>query len=228
MKWAWINFDEETILFPSKKNGSQPGNIIEPRFTHILKRWKQITAEHNGGDEFVFPASMAQVSGTTKSKRNHVTGKTIAKHLEYIRDTTILPDGGQPQKLSSHKYRHSFAMRALKQSCTLSFIAKVLGDTLATVEQFYSRFLLNDVHRSEHEKMLFTEETEEPWISSEGTAQHPKLRRPLHPLPTAYQMNIAEGFRLFFRNGGKRGNGSGSGRGGSASFGSEGYGRWGI
>lgn len=218
MKWAWVDLDEETILFPAKKNGRQPGNMIQSRFTPILRRWKQITAEYRGGDEFMFPASMAQTSGSTKVKRIHVTGKTISKHLEYIRSTTLMPDDSQPQKLSSHKYRHSFAMRALKQGCKLSFIAKVLGDTLATVEQFYSRFLLNAAHQAEFEKMMREKNQR---ISSAGTAQPSWLKR--HPTAgaTARQLDIAEGFRLYQDN-----RVAVNGSGGSS--GSEGYGRWGI
>ncbi len=213
MKWAWVNIEEEFILFPAKKNGRQPGNMIQPRFTPILRAWKEITSEFPGGDEFIFPSSMAQTSGSTKVNRPHVTGKTISKHLEYIRSTTVMPDGSQPQKLSSHKYRHSFAMRALKQGCKLSFIAKVLGDTLATVEQFYSRFLLNAAHMAEFDKMMREQNHRIPAIN---TAQPSWLMRNPKPSATARQLNIAEGFRLFMEN---KPAGNGSGR--------SGYGRWG-
>ena len=218
MKWAWIDLDDVRILFPAKKNGNQPGNVIQNRFIPILSRWMKTTTEFDGGDEFVFPASMAQASGTTRVKRLHVTGKTISDHLEYIRSTTIMPDGSQPQKLSSHKYRHTFAMLALKRNCKPFFIGKVLGDTLATVEKFYSRFLLNDAHKAEHAKMMRGQNER---IPAAGTAQPSWLKR--HPTAgaTARQLDIAEGFRLY-RDNRVAVNGSGG------SSGSEGYGRWGI
>jgi integrase len=203
MRWESINLAEEIILFPAKKNGRQAGNFIEPRFLPFLQQWKEETSQHPNGQEYIFPSSMAQLSGTTKIERPHVTGKTVAKYLDYIRDTTVLPDGSQPQKLSGHKFRHSFAMLALKNRRKMRFIAKVLGDAVATVEDYYSRFLLNGDHKAEHEMMT---KKQNQRISSEGTVQPPKLKRHSRPLPSAQAISTAEGFRLY----------------------DEGYGRWGI
>ena len=228
MRWEWIDLESQEILFPAKKNGRQPGNFIETRFVPILSRWKDNTSEFKGGEEFVFPASMAQVSGSTKVNRVHITGKTISKHLEYIRGTTTLHDGSKPQKLSSHKYRHSFAMKALKDQCKPEFITKVLGDTMATVEQFYSRFHLNQAHRTEFDKM--TKEKNQRILST-GTAQPTNLKRHIRPLPSADKMAIAEGFRLYQEN---KVVVNGSGRSGYGRWGhrspldGEGGGRWGV
>ena len=214
MRWDWIDIEAQEMLFPAKKNGRQPGNFIEARFIPALSRWKEITSEFEAGEQFVFPASMAQLSGSTKVQRAHITGKTISKHLEYIRSTTTLQDGSQPQKLSSHKYRHSFAMKALNDQCEPSFITKVLGDTMATVEQFYSRFHLNQAHRAEFEKMTRKQNLR---MSSAGTAQPAGLKRHIRPLPSAHQMGIAEGFRLHEAN-----------KAAVNGFRTEGYGRWGL
>jgi integrase len=202
MMWQYIDFEENCIQFPAKKNGRQAGNFIEPRFIPHLQGWKEETSRYAGGDEYVFPSSMAQSSGTTKTPRPHVTGKTIAKHLDYIRDTTILGDGSIPRRLSGHKYRHSFAMLALKNRRKMTFIAKVLGDSVSTVEEYYSRFLLNGDHKMEHE--LMTKKLNQR-ISSEGTVQPPKLKRHSSSLPSANQMAIAEGFRLYDEGGGRCG-----------------------
>ena len=194
MRWEFINFVEKSILFPANKNGSQAGNFIEPRFLPLLQQWMEETSKHPDGEDYIFPSSMAQLSGTTKKERPHVTGKTIAKHLDYIRDTTVLPDGSQPHKLPGHKFRHSFAMLALKKGRKRRFIAKVLGDTVATVEDYYSRFLLNGDHKAEHEMMT---KKQNQRISSEGTAQPPWLKRFSSPLPSAQAISTAEGFRLY-------------------------------
>ncbi len=202
LKWQYIDLAENFILFPAKKNGRQAGNFIEQRFLPFLKQWKEQTSQSVDGDVYVFPSSMAQSSGSTKKSRPHITGKTIAKHLDYIRDTTILDDGSFPQKLSGHKYRHSFAMLALKNSRKMTFIAKVLGDSVSTVEEYYSRFLLNGDHKAEHEKM--TRKQNIP-ISSEGTVQPLGLKRHSKQLPSANQLAIAEGYRLYEENGGRWG-----------------------
>ena len=202
MRWESINFDDKSVLFPAKKNGSQAGNFIESRFLPVIQQWMEVTSQHPGGEEYIFPSSMAQLSGTTKKERPHVTGKTIAKYLDYIRDTTVLPDGSQPRKLSGHKFRHSFAMLALNKGRKMSFIAKVLGDKVATVESHYSRFILNGDHKMEHE--LMTKKLNQR-ISSEGTVQPPKLKRHSSSLPSANQMAIAEGFRLYDEGGGRWG-----------------------
>ena len=84
----------------------------------------------------------------------------------------------------------------------MEFIAKVLGDSVATVEEYYSRFLLNGDHKAEHEKM--TRKQNIP-ISSEGTVQPLGLKRHSKQLPSANQLAIAEGFRLYEENGGRWG-----------------------
>ncbi len=217
IKWDYFDLDQRILLFPAKKNGKQPGNLIEERFVPILREWKEETSNFDEGGEYLFPSSMAHRSGTTKKKRAHITGKMISEYLNYIQTTTHLPDGSQPKTLSSQKYRRSFAMRALNEGCSLEYVAKVLGDSVETVEKYYCRYIINQAHRREFEKM----NRRNTRISSEGSAQPKWMSRHTRPLPNANEMAIAEGFRLHERN-----RASVYGSGGMDA--SENGGRWGI
>ncbi len=91
------------------------------------------------------------------------------------------------------------------------------GKTVETVEKYYCRYIINQAHRREFEKM----NRRNTRISSEGSAQ-PKMDESTHsPLPNANEMAIAEGFRLHERN-----RASVYGSGGMDA--SENGGRWGI
>ena len=78
----------------------------------------------------------------------------------------------------------------------MEFVAKVLGDSIQTVERYYSRFLLNNAHKREFDKMYGGNER----VSSEGSYQPAWLTRHVRDLPDANAMAIAEGFRLHERN----------------------------
>jgi integrase len=193
MRWLSIDFRAATIQFPAAKNGKRPGNIIDKEYIPLLKRWKVITAAYAGGDEYVFPRSMAHPSGSTKTDQPHVTGATIAKWLKQICETTVLGDEhGSVQNHSSHKYRHTFAMHALEDGKTLQYIAKVLGDSPATVEQYYCEFRLDAEHRRQHNKGKHRRKQR---IPATHTAQPAGLMRPLHPGLTGRQHDMVQSMR---------------------------------
>ena len=108
-------------------------------------------------------------------------------------------------------------MHALESGCTLEFVAKVLGDSIQTVERYYSRFLLNNAHEREFDKMYGGNAR----VDSEGSSQPSWLNRHVRELPDANVMAISEGFRLHERN-----KASVTGKGGldARNYG----GRWGI
>ena len=217
IRWDYFDLKRRRLLFPAKKNGQQPGNVIQERFIPILSAWKEITSEDEGGDVYLFPSSRAQKSGSTKKRMPHISGKTIVQYLTYIRETTSISDNNTPQSLSSQKYRHTFAMHALESGCTLEFVAKVLGDSIQTVERYYSRFLLNNAHEREFDKMYGGNAR----VDSEGSSQPAWLSRHERELPDANAMAIAEGFRLHERN---KASVYGTGGSNAESYG----GRWGI
>ena len=62
-------------------------------------------------------------------------------------------------------------MHALESGCTLEFVAKVLGDSIQTVERYYSRFLLNNAHEREFDKMYGGNAR----VGSEGSPHPPLL-----------------------------------------------------
>ena len=196
IRWDYFDLERRRLLFPAKKNGQKPGNVIHERFIPILSAWKEITSQNEGGDVYLFPSSRAQKSGSTKKRMPHISGKTIAGYLTYIRDTASISGNNTPQSLSSQKYRHTFAMHALESGCTLEFVAKVLGDCIQTVERYYSRFLLNNAHEREFDKMYGGNAR----VDSEGSSQPSWLTRYVRDLPDANAMAIAEGVRLNERN----------------------------
>ena len=217
IRWDYFDLEKRRLLFPAKKNGQQPGNVIQERFIPILSAWKEITSEHEGGDVYLFPSSRAQKSGSTKKRMPHISGKTIVQYLTYIQETTSISDNIAPQNLSSQKYRHTFAMHALESGCTLEFVAKVLGDSIQTVERYYSRFLLNNAHEREFDKMYGGNAR----VDSEGSSQPSWLTRHMRELPDANAMAIEEGFRLHERN---KASVNGTGGSDAGNYG----GRWGI
>ena len=201
MRWSYFDFKDGKLLFPARKNGERPGNFIDERFIPYFRRWKEETSRYPDGDDLVFPSSMAQRSGTKASGSKRVTGKTVAKWLAYVRDTTTLANGERPLELSSQKYRHSFCMKAFAQGCTPRFVSKVLGDSYSTIERYYSRYMLDEQHRKESERMR----RKSSRITSEGTVQPPRLFRHNRPLPSALSMALAEGFGLYEEGGGRWG-----------------------
>mgnify|MGYP003322536803 CR=1 FL=1 len=48
IRWDYFDLERRRLLFPAKKNGQQPGNVIQERFIPILSAWKEITSENKG------------------------------------------------------------------------------------------------------------------------------------------------------------------------------------
>ena len=170
-KWEWINLDEAMIRFRASKNGKICQVRIEPRLIPLLRAYKASIAHVEGGDVYVFPSSAAGTSGTTKTERLHVTDKSIAKWLAYVRDSTPL----DIPTYSSHSYRHSLAMRYLNTNGRLEDVASILGDKASTIESHYSEYVYtkasDDAWRRAH--------THATKVGSEGTVQPEWLMRPV-------------------------------------------------
>lgn len=70
--------------------------------------------------------------------KNQGTGWLFGKHKEYYyRFRKLLTDLGMPQKTRPHILRHSRATHLLQNGVSLYDVAKLLGDTVATVEKTY-------------------------------------------------------------------------------------------
>ena len=146
---------------------------MQERYIPILNEYKQWVSKFDGGDVYLFPKAMLSKSGTTKKNVPHATDKTIRLWLYEVRDSTKL-NGEDIQKLSSHSYRHSLAMRYLGVGNTFENIAMVLGDEIGTLERHYAELIPTEAQRLAHQRAFKLSN----WISSEGTAQPEWLRRP--------------------------------------------------
>jgi hypothetical protein len=80
-------------------------------------------------------------------------------------------------------------------------VSKVLGDSYSTIERYYSRYMLDEQHRKESERMR----RKSSRITSEETTQPDWLSRHNRPLPSALSMALAEGFGLYEEGGGRWG-----------------------
>jgi len=146
-KWKYIDLNAGIIEFRASKNEKRCVSFIENRFLPMLREYKAFLKENGHGDEYLFPSSNSAKSGTTKVHRPHITGKTISAWLVKIRDGTLSMDGTQIQKYSSHSYRHTLAMRFLNSGSTYEDVARVLGDTVATIEEHYAELGITDSFR---------------------------------------------------------------------------------
>jgi len=171
-KWEYINFNQGIIQFRATKNCKICSQFIEERFIPIFLRYRNWVIQYERGDEYLFPTSILQSSGSKKRALPHATDKSIRKWLANIRDSTTLC-GEMIQKLPSHSYRHSLAMRYLAKGCTFENIAMVLGDDVATIQKHYAELIPNDSQRLAFEKAHALTNV----ISSEGTAQPEWLKR---------------------------------------------------
>ena len=179
-RWESFDVQRELIRFRASKNNKVCSQYIQPRFIPYILRYKEWVEQFPGGDVYLFPSSMAQRSGTTKKRLQHISDKSIRKWLAQVRDSSELPDGSKPQKLTSHCYRHSLAMRYLNTDSKFENIAMVLGDETATIEKHYAELTPNQAQERAFHR-AFTQSTV---ITSEGTAQPVWLKRRRGSNPT--------------------------------------------
>ena len=171
-KWEYINFEDRMIRVSAAKNKNMCSQYIEERFVPLLLRYREWVAQYEGGDIYLFPSSMMQKSGTTKKSISYASVKTLAIWLKHIRDQAEV-NGKPVQKLSTHSYRHSLAMRYLNTGNKFENVAMVLGDNIATIEKYYSELLPNKAQRLAFER-AFSQSTK---ITSQGTVQPEWLKR---------------------------------------------------
>jgi len=172
-RWKYFNFDERLIQFRASKNCKLCSQFIQERFVPIFLRYREWVRQFEGGDEYLFPTSILQSSGSVKRKLPHATDKSVRKWLAEVRDSTTL-HGEKIQMLPSHSYRHTMAMRYLSTEMgKLENVAMVLGDEVTTIQKHYSELIPNDAQR-----IAFEQAHALSWvISSEGTAQPEWLKR---------------------------------------------------
>jgi site-specific recombinase XerD len=187
-KWDYIDLNEATIQFSATKNDNRCVSFIEPRFLPIFKKYKQWLEEHGHGDTYLFPTSNAGKSGTTKVKRPYVSDKTINSWLAKVRNGAAPFYGGTIRPYSSHTYRHSLAMRFLNSGAAYEDVGRVLGDSVATVEEHYSDLGFTPAFRKAWETahvrstMNTTEGTAQPeWLDRFRKVRTPDRYKPLAP-----------------------------------------------
>ena len=171
-KWEYIDLESKIMRFLAQKNTKPCWQFIEERFLPFLIRYKEWVSQFDGGEEYLFPASILHKSGTTRKKIPHATTKTITKWLKQVRDSTYV-DGNPVQSLSSHSYRHSLAMRYLSKGAKFENIAMVLGDEIATIEKHYSELIPSKSQKVAFDRAFELSNT----ISSEETIQPKWLKR---------------------------------------------------
>ena len=179
-RWDYFDFQQGRIRFRAAKNNKNCCQYIQYRFIPVITRYKEWVSQFAGGDEYLFPSSMAQRSGSSRRTVPHISNKSIRKWLAQIRDSTELRDGANPQQLSSHCYRHSLAMRYLRAGNTFENIAMVLGDETATIEKHYAELIPNQAQKRAFQRAY----SQDTVITSEGTAQPVWLKRRRGSNPT--------------------------------------------
>ena len=113
----------------------------------MFKNYKSWLAEQGHDTTNLFPTSNAGNSGTTKVKLPHVSDKSISSWLAKVRTEAAPLYGESIRPFASHTYRHSLAVRFLDSGATYEDVARILGDTVATIETHYLE--LDSHHRSE-------------------------------------------------------------------------------
>ena len=181
-KWDYIDLNEGTIQFFANKNGKRCVSFIESRFLPVFKNYKSWLAEQGHDTTYLFPTSNAGNSGTTKVKLPHVSDKSISSWLAKIRTEATPLHGESIRPFASHTYRHSLAMRFLDSGATYEDVARILGDTVATIETHYSELGFTPSFRKAWEtaharsKMQTTDGTAQPeWLD-----RFRKVRTPNH------------------------------------------------
>ena len=187
-KWDYIDLTEGTIQFFATKNRKRCVSFIEPRFLPIFKKYKEWLEEQGHDDTYLFPTSNAGKSGTTKVNRPYVSDKSINSWLAKVRNGAASFCGETIRPYSSHTYRHSLAMRFLNSGAVYEDIARILGDTVAAVEEHYSELGFTPAFRKAWEaahvrsSMNTTEGTAQPeWLDRFRKVRTPNRYKPLAP-----------------------------------------------
>ena len=80
-------------------------------------------------------------------KRPHVSDKSINSWLAKVRKGAEPYYGQTIRPYASHTYRHTLAMRMLDNGVSYENIARILGDTVATIEAHYSELVMTSDFR---------------------------------------------------------------------------------
>jgi integrase len=187
-KWDYIDLNEGTIQFFASKNGKRCVSFIEPRFLPVFKKYKSWLEEEGHDMTYLFPSSNAGNSGTTKVKRPHISDKSVNLWLAKVRNGATSFYSSTIRTYASHTYRHSLAMRFLNSRGTFEDVARILGDTVATIETHYSELGFTPAFREAWEAahvrstMNTTEGTAQPeWLDRFRKVRTPNRYKPLAP-----------------------------------------------
>jgi len=117
-------------------------------------------------------------------KLPHVSDKSVSSWLARVRNESSPFYGDTIRPYSSHTYRHSLAMRFLNTGATFEDVARILGDTVATIEAHYSELGFTPSFRKAWEtaharsKMQMTEGTAQPeWLDRFRMVRTPNHHR---------------------------------------------------
>lgn len=75
--------------------------------------------------------------------------RKLAKRSGVQEDAGETADGRQRVKVTSHCLRHSFAVHRVKNGCPIVFVARLLGNTVETTENYYLHFRDQDVREAD-------------------------------------------------------------------------------
>ena len=187
-KWEYLDLNEGIIQFPAQKNVKRCFSFIEPRFLHVFKKFKCMLEEEGHDMTYLFPESIAAHSGTNKEHLPHISDKSVYQWLIKVREGAAPYYKGDIRPYSSHSYRHTLAMRFLNSGSTYEDVSRILGDTVATIEEHYSELVMTSSFRKAWEAahvrstMNTTEGTAQPeWLDRFRKVRTPNRYKPLAP-----------------------------------------------
>ena len=181
-KWEYIDLDEGIIQFSADKNAKRCFSFIEPRFIHVFKNFKRMLEDEGHDTTYLFPETIAGHSGTTKEILPHISDKTVYEWLIKVRNGAAPYYKGGIRKYSSHSYRHTLAMRFLNSGSTYEDVSRILGDTVATIEEHYSELVMTPSFRKAWEAahVRATMNTTDGTAQPEWLDRFRKVRTPNH------------------------------------------------
>ena len=187
-KWKCIDLLSGITQFNASKNEKRCVAIISEVHLTVFRKYKAWLEEQGHDMTYLFPSSNAGNSGTTKVKQPHVSDKSINSWLAKVRKGAEPYYGQTIRPYASHTYRHTLAMRMLDNGVSYENIARILGDTVATIEAHYSELVMTRDFRKAMETVYggsdvkTTEGTAQPeWLDRFRKVRTSNLHKPLMP-----------------------------------------------
>ena len=153
-KWKCIDLLSGITQFNASKNEKRCVAIISEVHLTVFRKYKAWLEEQGHDMTYLFPISNAGNSGTTKVKRPHVSDKSINSWLAKVRKGAEPYYGQTIRPYASHTYRHTLAMRMLDNGVSYENIARILGDTVATIEAHYSELVMTEIFEKQWKRCM--------------------------------------------------------------------------